>query len=170
MAFRVLMTAVVPARFGGSVGQASSLPAFQQAGSLPHTVDRLDTGCFTEIAMRLTTYYQNLAFDKDTGKLRAVGTSVENDKTGSAEVSGGLEPGEEHDMLRAFAAYNKLRYRIITLSKKDYLKSAKDYARESIPHAVLIDRLGVVRMVISGVSETGTEALAVGIRKLIDER
>jgi len=118
----------------------------------------------------VTTYFQNLAFDKETGKLKAVGTTVENDKTGIAEVVGGLEPAEEHDMLRAFTAYNKLRYRIITISKKDYLKSGKEYARESIPHAVLIDRLGVVRMVVSGVSERATEALAMGIRKLIGER
>ena len=118
----------------------------------------------------VTTYFQNLAFDKETGKLKAVGTTVEDDKTGTTEVVGGLEPAEEHDMLRAFAAYNKLRYRIITLTKKDYVKSAKDYARDAIPQAVLIDRLGVVRVVVSGVSERGTEALAAGIRKLIGER
>ena len=38
------------------------------------------------------------------------------------------------------------------------------------PDLSVIDRLGVVRVVVSGVSERGTEALAAGIRKLIGER
>jgi thiol-disulfide isomerase/thioredoxin len=117
-----------------------------------------------------TTYYQNLAFDKETGKLKSVGKIIQNEKTGMSEVVGGLEPAEEHDMLRAFAAYNRLRYRIVTLSKESYRKSARDYARQSIPQSVLIDRLGIIRLVVTGVSEKGTDDLEVEIKKLIGER
>jgi hypothetical protein len=95
---------------------------------------------------------------------------VKNDKTGMIEVVGGLGPAEEHDMLRAFAGFHKLRYRIVTLSKERYLKSGKDYAREIIPQTVLIDRLGIVRMVKSGATEEGIDALGREIKKLIAER
>jgi thiol-disulfide isomerase/thioredoxin len=118
----------------------------------------------------VTTYYQNLAFDKDTGTLKAVGETVKNTKTGMTEVVGGLSPAEERDMLRAFAAHHKLRYRIVTLSKDNYLKSGKVYAREIIPQSVLIDRLGIVRMVKSGATEEGIDALGQEIKKLIAER
>jgi thiol-disulfide isomerase/thioredoxin len=118
----------------------------------------------------VTTYYQNLAFDKETGKLIAVGKTVRNDKTGTVEVVDGLEPAEEHDMLRAFALYNKLRYRIITLNREKYIKSGKDYLRPTIPQTVLIDRLGVIRMVASGASEEAIDALGIEIKKLIGER
>jgi hypothetical protein len=118
----------------------------------------------------ITTYYENLAFDKETGKLKTVGQTVENDKTGKVEVVGGLQPAEELDMLRAFAAYNKLRYRIVTLSKENYVKSATDYARRSIPQSVLIDRLGIIRLVTSGATEEGSDNLEAQIKKLLGER
>ena len=72
----------------------------------------------------------------------------------------GWNPILQHDMLRAFAVYHKLRYRTITLSKENYVKSGRDYARQIIPQAVLIDRLGVVRMVKSGATEEGIDAWA----------
>ncbi len=118
----------------------------------------------------VTTYYQNLAFDKETGTLKSVGKNVENEKTGQVEVVGGLEPAEERDMLRAFAAHHKLRYRIVALTRENYVKSAKDYARRTIPQSILIDRLGVIRMVSSGTSEEDLEALGEAIKKLIAER
>jgi thiol-disulfide isomerase/thioredoxin len=119
----------------------------------------------------VTTYFRNLAFDKDTGTLKKVGKQVENEKTGEIEVVDGLEPAQEHDMLRAFASHHKLRYRIITLTKEQYVKSAKDYARQTIPQAVLVDRLGVIRMVQSGEpSEESMDALREMLKKLLAER
>jgi thiol-disulfide isomerase/thioredoxin len=118
----------------------------------------------------VTTYYKELDFDKKTGKLFLAGKKVEDEKTGKVEVVGLLTPDQENEMLRAFASYHKLKYHLITLSKENYLKSARDYAREIIPQSVLVDRLGVIRKVISGISEVESENLVGDIQKLLAER
>jgi thiol-disulfide isomerase/thioredoxin len=118
----------------------------------------------------VTTYYQNLDFDKEAGKLVSVGKTVENAATGTTEVTGGLGPAEEHAMLRAFSAHHKLRYRTVMLGKDDYAKASKEYNVPSLPQAVLIDRLGNIRLVTSGVSDSSIDALDVAIKKLIGEK
>jgi thiol-disulfide isomerase/thioredoxin len=118
----------------------------------------------------VTTYYQNLDFDKKAGKLVEVGKTVTNTSTGATEVVDGLEPARENEMLRAFTAHHKLRYRTMMLSKENYAKASKDYIVPSLPQAVLIDRLGNIRLVTSGVSEASIDALDVAIKKLIGEK
>jgi thiol-disulfide isomerase/thioredoxin len=118
----------------------------------------------------VTSYFKHYGFDKEEGKLKFVGKKKEDPDTGHITITGGLEPAQENQMLRDFAAYHKLKYRIIVLSEENWMKAARDYNRSGIPQAVLIDRLGVVRMVKAGASPDNAEALAEEIQKLVKEK
>jgi thiol-disulfide isomerase/thioredoxin len=104
----------------------------------------------------VTTYYERFGFDKDKGTLK----KAENN----------LTPGEEHDMLKDFVGYHKLTHRIMTVSKEAWQKAGEAYSVQGIPHAVLIDRKGAIRMVRVGSGPENAAALQEEIRKLIAEK
>jgi hypothetical protein len=58
----------------------------------------------------------------------------------------------------------------MTLPPGQYDKTADAYGVRGIPHVVLIDRRGMVRMVRVGAGESNAKALESEIRKLLDER
>ncbi len=103
----------------------------------------------------VTTYYEVLSFDKEKGKLKKVDA---------------LKSAEEHDMIKDFAAYHKLTHRLMTVSKDNWMKVSKDYLIQGIPHAVVIDRKGQVRMVRVGSGQENADALHAEIKKLLAEK
>jgi thiol-disulfide isomerase/thioredoxin len=104
----------------------------------------------------VTSYYEKVGFDKETGKTKRLTDPMTKD--------------QEHDMLKEFAAHHKLDHRLMTLSKEAWAKAGGDYKVEGIPTVVLIDRKGVVRMVKVGSGEENAKALEEMIKKLLDEK
>jgi thiol-disulfide isomerase/thioredoxin len=104
----------------------------------------------------VTTYYEKYGFDKKAGKLEAAKDNLTKDK--------------EQEMLKDFAAHHKLEHRLMTMPKKEIQKVYDDYKVTGIPHAVLIDRKGVVRMAKVGAGKENAEALEKMIKELIAEK
>jgi peroxiredoxin len=104
----------------------------------------------------VTTYFKTFAFDKKAGKLE--------------ESQQDLTRQQEQQMLKDFAAYHKLEYRLLVMPEKEMDKVSDAYKVEGIPQAVLIDRRGVVRMIKVGAEKENEEELAKMIKKLITER
>ncbi|MCI0380062.1 MAG: TlpA family protein disulfide reductase [Gemmataceae bacterium] len=106
----------------------------------------------------VTTYFEVFGFDKEGGKLKRVGKEES------------LKPAQEHDMIKDFAGFHQLGHRLVTVTKEDWKKLGEDYKIRGIPHAVLIDRRGNVRMVRVGSGPENAAALHEEIRKLVAEK
>ncbi len=104
----------------------------------------------------LTTYYKKLGFDKDKGKL----TRLEEDQTTE----------QEQTMLKDFAAHHKLEHLLQTMPKDEIASVYDNYKVRGIPHVVLIDRKGNVRLVKVGAGEANAKAIEEMIKTLIDEK
>jgi len=104
----------------------------------------------------VTSYFEKFAFDKKTGRLE--------------EAQQDLTKEQEQEMLTDFAAHHKLEYHLTVLPQKESDKVSDDYKVEGIPHAVLIDRKGVVRMIKVGAEEENAKELAKMIKQLIAEK
>ncbi len=106
------------------------------------------------------TYYlsdinQPQGFDAKTGTLRSLPAgNREGDRT----------------LLRDFAAYHKLDYPLLALTKEEALKAYDAYAVNGIPQTVLIDRKGVVRTVRVGEDERTLAALEGELKKVLAEK
>src|SRR5262249_27444208 len=122
----------------------------------------------------VTRYFEEYGFDKDTGKLRIVGKrDKDGDKDGDkGKVEGGLTQEQEQAMIKDFASYHQLEYRLMMVSKETWPKIAAAYGTKGIgiPIVVLIDREGIVRMVKAGPRPENTEAVRAQIKKLVAER
>jgi thiol-disulfide isomerase/thioredoxin len=103
----------------------------------------------------VTTYFERYGFDKKAGEL------TKADK---------LTKKEEQEMLTDFVAHHKLAHRIVTLSKDDWKKVLGEYKVSGIPHVVVIDRKGVIRMVKVGSGEENARAVEDEVKKLLDEK
>jgi thiol-disulfide isomerase/thioredoxin len=108
------------------------------------------------VILGVTTYYEQLGFDKDKGKLTQL-----NDK---------LTAAEERDMVKDFAAYHKLTHSLLLCPSKDYQRAGKDYAVQGIPTAAVIDRKGIIRMIRVGSGQANADALHGEIKKLLAEK
>jgi thiol-disulfide isomerase/thioredoxin len=104
----------------------------------------------------VTTYYEEVRFDKQTGKLK--------------QADPKLTKQQEQAMLKDFAEYHRLKHRLLVLSRDAMEKASENYKVEGIPQAVLIDRKGVVRMVKVGAEDENFEALARTIKQLLAEK
>jgi len=104
----------------------------------------------------VTTYYENLGFDKAAKKLSKLDTPMTAD--------------EEHTMLADFASAYQLKHQLMTLPKADYRKVGESYAVRGIPQAVLVDRKGNVRMVRVGSGKANADALEEMIGTLLKEK
>ena len=114
----------------------------------------------------VTTYFEVFGFDKEKGQLQRVGKVDQEAK----KIEGGLSPMQEHDMLRDFVGYHKLSHTILTVSRENWSKASKDFRVQGIPHAMLVDRKGVVRMIKVGSGPQNAEDLHAEIKKLIAEK
>ena len=107
----------------------------------------------------VTSYEETSGFDKEKGQV----TSLDEDKK--------LSPEDERNMLKDFAAYHKLNYRIMTVPRDQKKKVfIDDYLAEGIPEQVLIDRKGVLRMVKLGNTEENEKAIHDKIEELLKEK
>jgi thiol-disulfide isomerase/thioredoxin len=104
----------------------------------------------------VTSYYEKYSFDKEKGKL--------------AQSAAKLSKDDEMGMLKDFAAHHKLQHRLMTMDQKDISKVYESYKVKGIPHVVLIDRKGNVRMVRVGSGEANANDLAKMIKELIAEK
>jgi thiol-disulfide isomerase/thioredoxin len=104
----------------------------------------------------LTTYFRRFAFDKQEGLLKRGGVN--------------LSRKQEQEMLEDFAEYCNLKYRLALLSGADWEQAGDKYKRGGIPHVVLIDRKGKVRLVKVGNTEENTEAIEKAIEELVAEK
>jgi thiol-disulfide isomerase/thioredoxin len=111
-----------------------------------------------------TTYFEVYGFDKTAGKLILV------DEGKDDKVAARLKPGDERDMLKAFAEYHNLTHQLLLVSKNSWEQASKDYHVEGIPTVVLIDRNGVIRMIRVGSGFDNAEALQDEIKKLLAEK
>jgi thiol-disulfide isomerase/thioredoxin len=105
----------------------------------------------------ITGYYGTYGFDNSTGKL----INRREDR---------LDRKQEREMLRQFADYFDLHYRLYLLSTMEYKAVAEKYDVEGIPQAVLIDRKGRVRLVQLGADEEGAGEIGMKIKELIAEK
>jgi thiol-disulfide isomerase/thioredoxin len=103
----------------------------------------------------VTTYYRNYHFDSDSGKLRMTEDKLTKEK--------------ERRMLRSFAKHHKLEHLLVTVPREQSKKVFEEYQVQGIPQLVLIDRKGVVRMVLVGNTEGNTRALEKQLKELVEE-
>jgi len=103
----------------------------------------------------VTTYYKRFGFDKEAGKLKQVENATED---------------EEHDMLKDFAAHHKLSHRLMVVPQEEWKRASAEYKLRGIPHAVVIDREGIIRMVRVGSGPANAEALHEEIKKLLAQK
>jgi peroxiredoxin len=80
------------------------------------------------------------------------------------------ERAREQQMLKEFTADHELPYCIQVGAREDLEKMYSYYKVQYIPHVVLIDRRGNVRMVKVGAGEDNARALESEIRKLLEEK
>jgi thiol-disulfide isomerase/thioredoxin len=104
----------------------------------------------------LTSYYSQFSFDKGTGKLTRAGQK--------------LSQKDEQAMLKDFAEYHKLEHRLVVLSAEENKQVSKDYKVTGIPHVVVIDRKGIVRLVKVGSGEANAKAIEETVKKLLDDK
>jgi len=107
----------------------------------------------------VTTYFEKLAFDKETGKLKPLGKDDPK-----------LTPAQENDMIKDFAGFHKLTHRLLAVTQDNWKKASKDYRITGIPHAVVIDQKGIVRMVRVGATPANAEELHAEIKKLVEQK
>jgi thiol-disulfide isomerase/thioredoxin len=118
----------------------------------------------------VTTYYEQFGFDKEKGRVKKVGKVEVDEDTGAKKIVGGLNPGEEVEMIRDFGEHHKLAHRLMPVTKKEWQRVSKEYGVRGIPTAVLVDRLGNVRMVRVGSGPKNAEALEAEMKKLLAEK
>lgn len=104
----------------------------------------------------VTTYYEKLGFDKEKGKLKRL-----EEKQSTTE---------EQAMLKDFAEHHKLNHILMTVPRENMEKIYEEYKVRGIPHVVLIDRKGVVRLVKVGAGEATAKAIEEMIKTLIGEK
>jgi thiol-disulfide isomerase/thioredoxin len=101
----------------------------------------------------VTTYYEQLDFDDQSGKTR--------------RVSQALTVEQERAMLAKFAAHHQLQHHLWILGRNAYQEAAANYGVEGIPQVVLIDRAGLIRFVKVGAGSAAKAAIAAKIEELL---
>lgn len=104
----------------------------------------------------LTSYYEQIGFDKKTGKTKKMDAPMSSD--------------QEQSMMKEFAAHHKLKHRLVMLEKENQAEVYKAYGVRGIPQMVLIDREGIVRMIKVGSGAGPAKELEAEIKKLLGSR
>jgi thiol-disulfide isomerase/thioredoxin len=104
----------------------------------------------------VTTYFEGFDFDKKAGKLTRAKDKLSNT--------------QEQDMLKGFAEHHKLQHRLVMVPRDEWGKVCKGFKVTGIPHVVLLDRKGNVRMVKVGSGEENAKALEKTIKELVAEK
>jgi peroxiredoxin len=91
-----------------------------------------------------------------------------DDSTGNyARSQTPVELEDEMNMLEKFIAKHQLTHRTMVTPEKSDMQER--YAVTGIPHAVLIDKQGIVRLVKVGSGSQNAEEIESMIKKLLDE-
>jgi len=125
--------------------------------SLPHLCDLHDR--FQQQGLEVigvTSYYGTFGFDKTSNK--------------TVTLKNKLSKQDEQTMLKDFAAYYQLKYRLLTLDPEEDVKLRQQYQVSGIPHVALIDRAGNTRMVKVGAGKENADALEKTIKELLAEK
>lgn len=91
-----------------------------------------------------------------------------NDQAQAPEPKEGLSVDDEAVALEKFAKHHELKHRLAMLPENT--KVPKEYGVQGIPHVVLVDRAGKVRMIRVGAGEETAAALEKGIKELLNEK
>jgi thiol-disulfide isomerase/thioredoxin len=108
------------------------------------------------VILGATTYYDRYGFDKENGKL------VKADPM--------LKPAEEQAMVKDFAEHHKLTHQLLILSKDSWKQAGSDYNISGIPTAAVIDRQGIVQLVVVGSGEPNAKKLEGKIKELLAQK
>ncbi|OAI45020.1 hypothetical protein AYO44_13230 [Planctomycetaceae bacterium SCGC AG-212-F19] len=103
----------------------------------------------------LTSYFENYALDKKTGKL--VGLPQK------------MTPAQERAAIKDFAAFHKMEHRILFLTDKEYVRASEVYGRGSVPNYYVIDKKGDVRFFQAGISDQTAQVIGQVVDKLLKE-
>lgn len=104
------------------------------------------------VMVGLTRYY-NFKWDEKAGRaMRAQGEKVKSE--------------DELAMLEKFADHHKIHHRLAVQAKDS--KASEYYGVSGIPHVVVIDKTGVVRMVKVGSGEANATAIAKLLEELVE--
>lgn len=101
------------------------------------------------------------------GVTRKYGYEWNEEAKRAVRAEGEVSDEQEIDMLEKFLAHHELEHPTIITPEGSEMQSA--YAVSGIPHAVLIDRKGVIRMIKVGSGEANAKALHDEIEKLLAE-
>jgi thiol-disulfide isomerase/thioredoxin len=104
----------------------------------------------------VTRYHKRIGFDKGAGRLK--------------ELARALDPEEERGMIKDFAAHHKLKHDLLLVEDQPYARASKEYRVTGIPHAILIDRQGMIRLVRVGSGEKNAADLESEIKKLLAQK
>lgn len=102
------------------------------------------------------TRYYNYRWDEEKDRALRINKTEEE-----------VDAADEHVMLEKFLASHKLEHP--TIVTPDGSEMQKEYGVSGIPHAVVIDRKGKIRLIKVGSGEANAVAIEEMIRKLLDE-
>lgn len=91
-----------------------------------------------------------------------------NEQAQAPEPKENLSIDDEAKALEKFAKHHELKHRLALLPKDSQVSDA--YGVNGIPHVVLVDRAGKVRMIRVGAGEQTAAALEKGIQELLNEK
>lgn len=80
-----------------------------------------------------------------------------------------LTPPQEQDMLRRLAAHLQLKYRLALLNDDVRKDTFSEYKVGDLPHFVIIDRYGVLRLMRIGEGSENARVIEAELQKVLDE-
>lgn len=91
-----------------------------------------------------------------------------NEQAQAAEPKEGLSPADEAAAIEKFAKHHQLAHRLALLPEDT--KVPEEYGVQGIPHMVLVDRAGKVRLIRVGAGEKTAAAIEESIEELLKEQ
>ncbi len=91
-----------------------------------------------------------------------------NEEKQAAEPKKGISVADEAAAIGKFAKHHQLKHRLAVLPEDT--KVTEEYGVQGIPHVVLVDRAGKVRMIRVGAGQEAAAAIEGGIRELLKEK
>jgi thiol-disulfide isomerase/thioredoxin len=118
----------------------------------------------------VTTYYGYAGFDKETGRVRQVGRIEVDEDTGRKKLVNRLTPDAERATVKDFAAYHRLRYRLLMYSPAEWRNTVQKLQLRAYPTVVLFDREGKHRATHVGGTPQTARAIEADLRRLLAEK
>ncbi len=114
----------------------------------------------------VTSYFNGTDFDPEAGKVvRVPALNLKGDKTGQLLKQ---FKTKQHQLLKQFAKHYRLKQLLMTVPREDWKKVQKAYDFNKLPTAVIIDSMGVVRLVRIGATAEDVDDVERTLQKLIN--